>query len=60
MGLLDSITGAFSSSTTTTTPAGDTTTLPDLPDKAVFDNEKVTVIFVLGGPGAGKQVVPLS
>lgn len=23
-------------------------------DKPVFDNSKVTVVFVLGGPGAGK------
>ena len=27
--------------------------LPALPETAVFDKEKVTVIFVLGGPGAG-------
>jgi len=29
------------------------TKLPELPDQAVFDHERVTVIFVLGGPGAG-------
>ena len=27
--------------------------LPDLPDTEVFDHDKVTVVFVLGGPGAG-------
>jgi hypothetical protein len=27
--------------------------------KPIFDNEKVTVIFVLGGPGAGVCSVPL-
>ncbi|OCF39415.1 UMP-CMP kinase [Kwoniella heveanensis CBS 569] len=27
---------------------------PVLPDQPVFDQEKITVIFVLGGPGAGK------
>ena len=27
--------------------------VPDLPDQPVFDSSKVTVIFVLGGPGAG-------
>lgn len=27
--------------------------VPTLPDEAVFDDKDVTVIFVLGGPGAG-------
>ncbi|WVR08987.1 hypothetical protein IAU60_006047 [Kwoniella sp. DSM 27419] len=27
---------------------------PVLPDQPVFDQDKITVIFVLGGPGAGK------
>ena len=31
--------------------------VPSLPEKAVFDHDKVTVIFVLGGPGAGKQAI---
>ena len=30
--------------------------LPELPDQEVFDNKKVAVIFVLGGPGAGTSI----
>jgi len=30
--------------------------LPQLPDQEVFDHEKVEVIFVLGGPGAGASL----
>lgn len=33
-------------------PASDK--LPELSDEAVFSPEKITVIFVLGGPGAGE------
>jgi len=33
----------------TTTPA-----MASVPPKPVFDNTKITVVFVLGGPGAGK------
>jgi UMP-CMP kinase len=29
--------------------------VPSLPEKDVFDKSKVTVIFVLGGPGAGES-----
>ncbi|ORX39190.1 adenylate kinase-domain-containing protein [Kockovaella imperatae] len=35
-------------------PVATKDSLPDLPETEVFDHEKVTVIFVLGGPGAGK------
>jgi len=38
---------------TSSAPTG-TDRLPDLPDVEVFDHDKVTVIFVLGGPGAGE------
>jgi len=40
--------------TATTTSGGMTTPLPALPSQQVFDSSKVTVIFVLGGPGVGK------
>lgn len=48
-----------SAPTTSSTPASGAApttdaTVPDLPDEPVFDSSKVTVIFVLGGPGAGK------
>ena len=38
-------------------PTGDDK-LPSLPDVEVFDHDKVTVIFVLGGPGAGEWPAP--
>ncbi|WWD21357.1 hypothetical protein CI109_105841 [Kwoniella shandongensis] len=37
-----------------TNSAATTADAPTWSDKPVFDNEKITVIFVLGGPGAGK------
>ena len=41
-------------SATTAHAAATEDKLPDLPDHEVFDHDKVTVIFVLGGPGAGE------
>ncbi len=41
------------SSSTAPPTANQSPTLPDLPEHAVFNNSRVTVIFVLGGPGAG-------
>jgi len=34
--------------------SGSSAPMPQLSDKEVFDSSQVTVIFVLGGPGAGK------
>lgn len=33
--------------------------VPTLPDQAAFDDKHVTVIFVLGGPGAGELPWPV-
>jgi len=35
-----------------------TATAEGVTKKPIFDNEKVTVIFVLGGPGAGMPFLP--
>lgn len=43
-----------SQSAPTATNADKDAKLPELPEQAAFDNDKVTVIFVLGGPGAGE------
>lgn len=48
-----SSTTAPSQGASSSAPTGDDK-LPDLPDVEVFDHDKVTVIFVLGGPGAGE------
>lgn len=32
----------------------ETGSVPNLTDQVAFDDKQVTVIFVLGGPGAGK------
>ncbi|GFZ47303.1 UMP/CMP kinase [Saitozyma sp. JCM 24511] len=52
---------ASSASASTSAPApahaqadGETAAVPQLTDTPAFDKAKVTVIFVLGGPGAGK------
>jgi hypothetical protein len=47
-------TNAPATSATSTGPSDKQDKLPDLPDKEVFDHDKVDVIFVLGGPGAGE------
>lgn len=40
---------------TTSSPTSPTTaSVPQLPKRVVFDSANVTVIFVLGGPGAGE------
>jgi hypothetical protein len=55
---------AASSSASTSAPApapapaqadGETAAVPQLTDTPAFDKAKVTVIFVLGGPGAGES-----
>ena len=46
--------GTSSTSTANPTTAAKKDALPSLPEKEVFDHDKVTVIFVLGGPGAGE------
>ena len=57
MGLLDTIKDAFSSHTeTSSSSTTDHAPVPELPEKAVFDAPNVTVIFVLGGPGAGTPI----
>ena len=40
--------------------AQDSDKLPELPEQPAFDHEKITVIFVLGGPGAGEVGLSLS
>lgn len=54
---------ASSASASTSAPApahaqadGETAAVPQLTDTPAFDKAKVTVIFVLGGPGAGESV----
>ena len=49
-------TAGASSATSSSVPAGaGKQDLPALPETEVFDHDKVTVIFVLGGPGAGES-----
>ena len=53
--ILTALTTATSSSTAPTNRTSDSPPVPQLPDSAVFDKVKVTVVFVLGGPGAGES-----
>ena len=39
------------------TASNETGSVPTLPDQVAFDDKQVTVIFVLGGPGAGKRIL---
>ncbi|CAD6588065.1 MAG: hypothetical protein TREMPRED_004928 [Tremellales sp. Tagirdzhanova-0007] len=41
-----------------TAPTDQSEPVPQLPNSVVFDSSEVTVVFVLGGPGAGTDVHP--